>query len=112
MRDASISSAEGQQKLLQLLVDATLVADLEKNSLHTPPSKLVRRYLPPGQKSDLFHLYCAHQIAANQPTASITTFYRMFKPWRKCLRMRGKSQHAECSVCQRLPVCVKIEHVS
>ena len=72
--------------------------------VETSPEKLVRRYLPPGNFSDLFRLYTAACQAANEPAASCSTFFRVLRKsgWRKKLRHRGKTTHSKCSICHKL----------
>ena len=73
------------------------------------PSTLPRRYLPPGNYSDLFRLYLAECHAQGAPAASASTFFRTLKKsgWRRKIKFRGQSTHAECQVCHRLKSAIR-----
>lgn len=93
-----------REKLLQLLMDSALESDMAKSVLNLGPENLIRRFLPPGKYSELYHLYASFQVAHNLHTASPTTFYRILRSsgWRKVLRFRPLSQHSACNVCSKL----------
>ena len=103
-KDAHLATEPQREKLLNLLVDSALESDLSKSVLCLGPSSLVRRYLPPGCYSDLYHLYVSFQTSQKLKSASPTTFYRVLRTsgWRKVLRFRNVSQHSACSICSRL----------
>ena len=109
-KDRPLATEPAREHLLQLLVDSALDSDLSQCVWHSDPSKLIRRYLPPGCYSDLYHLYTSYQVAANLPIASPTTFYRVLKSsgWRKVLKFRPFNTHSTCWVCHRLKA--KLRH--
>ena len=103
IRDMQGSFERSQEKMLTLLADAALEADLSQGIVRSGPEGLARRFLPPGKIMDLYNLYVSYQIAAKQASASATTFCRVFREgWRHCLRFRGKSTHSACPICQKL----------
>ena len=62
-----------------------------------------RRYLQHGRPVHLYWEYEALQRSRCQPTASFTTFLKIFhRVFGQHLRFRKKLQHAECSVCSSL----------
>ena len=72
------------------------------------PKHLPKKYLPPGKRSDLYHLYLASCMAADSEVASVKTFYRAFEQsgFSKILRFRQKTQHTECFICSRLKAAI------
>lgn len=102
-----MNTEEGREVLIQALVNAALCS--APGLVCTSPDKLPRRYLPPGNFSDLYRLYSAACHAANEPTASCATFFRTLRTsgWRKKLRHRGKSTHAKCSTCHKLKDAIR-----
>lgn len=54
--------------------------------------------------SDLYQLYVAECFARSSAAASPSTFFRTLQSsgWRKKLKFRGQSTHAECWVCHKL----------
>lgn len=73
------------------------------------PSTLPRRYMPPGNYSDLFRLYQAECFAKGQPCASASTFFRVLKSsgWRSKIKFRAWSTHAQCRICNKLKSAIK-----
>ena len=104
----TLDTQSARQGLLQSLLDSALESDLARLQSRGPEG-LVRRYLPPGTFSDLYHLYTAHQICHGAPAASSTTFYRTLASsgWKDVLRFRGKSQHTQCAVCHQLKSSIR-----
>ena len=88
-----------QDEIVRCLMDVAL-QDKMKGILD--PKVLPRKYLPPGKRSDLYHLYLASCTQSKTRAASSKTFYRAFGEWRKILRFRPRTQHAQCSICHRL----------
>lgn len=99
-----VATEPGRQKLLDLLVNSSLEADMTKAVLPLGPKDLIRRYLPPGNWSDIYHLYISFQNAQSLQCASPTTFFRVVRKsgWNKVLRFRNVSTHTACPTCQRL----------
>ena len=96
------TTEDGREILVKALVDSALCS--APGLLEASPENLPRRYLPPGRFSDLFRLYTAACHAASEPAASAASFFRVLKSsgWRKKLRHRGKTTHAQCSTCHML----------
>ena len=90
-----------QQDVLQCLLDVALQQEL---SGILEPRHLPKKYLLPGKRSDLYHLYLASCMAANAKVASVKTFYRAFEQsgFSKVLRFRQRTQHTECLICSKL----------
>ncbi len=86
------------------MVNSSLESDLARSVLPLGPKNLIRRFLPPGNWSDIYHLYLSYQSAQNLQCASPTTFFRVVRTsgWKKCLKFRPISQHTACPTCQRL----------
>lgn len=99
---ADFSTQDGREVLIEALINSSLCS--APGLLETSPEKLPRRYLPPGNFSDLYRLYTAACHAASEPAASCATFFRTLRSsgWRKKLRHRGKTTHAKCSTCHKL----------
>ena len=96
-----LTTEQCREELLKCLLDASLQQDMRGVlELH----KLPKRYLPPGKRADLYHLYVASRVAAGQRVASVHTFYRAFESsgWSNRLHFRKRSQHTMCSICHRL----------
>ena len=106
MREPSkaVATTPDRKKLLDLLVNSALESDLAKSVLSLGPKDLIRRYLPPGNWSDIYHLYISYQNAQKLQCASPTTFFRVVRKsgWKKVLRFRPVSQHTACPTCQRV----------
>lgn len=102
--DQTFATEPQRQQLLDLLVKSALESDLARSALMLGPRDLVRRYLPPGNWTDIYHLYLSFQGAKNMRCASATTFFRVVRKsgWGKVLRFRNVSQHTACPTCQRL----------
>ena len=82
---------------------------MAKSVLQLGPRNLIRRYLPPGTWTDIYHLYISYQSAQSLQRASPTTFFRVIRDhgWRKVLRFRNVSQHTACPTCQKLKAALK-----
>lgn len=78
-----------QQKLLKYLVDSAFQSDLSQTVYKLDPAQLVRRYLPPGTSSDLYHLYVGFQSAQGLSVAAPSTFYKVLSEsgWKKALNV-------------------------
>lgn len=102
--DQAFATEPQRQKLLDLLVQSALESDLARSALKLGPRDLVRRYLPPGTWTDIYHLYLSFQGAKNMRCSSATTFFRVVRKsgWKKVLRFRPVSTHTACPTCQRL----------
>ena len=100
----AVATVPDRNKLLDLLVNSALESDLAKSVYTLGPKDLIRRYLPPGNWSDIYHLYISFQNAKNLQCASPTTFFRVVRRggWKKVLRFRNVSQHTACPTCQKL----------
>lgn len=63
----------------------------------------------PRSYSDLFRLYQAECFAEQKPAASASTFFRTLRTssWRKKLKFRHVSNHAQCMTCHRLKSAIK-----
>ena len=96
-----LSTEKCQKDVLKCLLDVSLQQEL--NGI-LEPKHLPKKYLPPGKRSDLYHLYIASCMAANADVASVKTFYRAFEQsgYRKVLRFRHKTQHTECFICAKI----------
>ena len=94
-----------QQDILKVLLDVSLQQDL--NGI-LDPKHLAKKYLPPGKRSDLYHLYMASCVAGQSKVASVKTFYRAFEQsgFSKVLRFRHKTQHSECFICSKLKAAI------
>ncbi len=99
---SDFDTGTGRQLLVNALINSALCS--APGVVETSPDKLPRRYLPPGNFSDLFRLYVAACHAVNEPAASCSTFFRTLRKsgWRKKLRHRGKTTHSQCSTCHKL----------
>ena len=97
----SFTTEKCREHLLQCLLDVSLQQNL-RGIIES--GKLPTRFLPPGKRADLYHLYVASRAAAGQRVASVQTFYRSFESsgWSKRLQFRSKSQHTMCSICHKL----------
>ena len=102
--DHHVATEPQRRKLLDLLVNSALESDLARSALPLGPKNLVRRHLPPGTWSDMYHLYISFQNAQKLRIASPSTFFRVVRTsgWGKVLRFRNVSQHTACQTCQRL----------
>ena len=100
--EGNFTTEEGRAALVEALVSSALCS--APGLVETSPDKLPRRYLPPGNFSDLYRLYTAACHSAGQPSASCSTFFRTLRKsgWRKKLRHRGKTTHAKCNQCHIL----------
>ena len=96
-------------RLLQLLLDSALESDLSKSVLNLGPDRLIRRYLPPGTYSDLYHLYVSFQTSKNLKVSSPSTFYRVLESsgWKRVIKFRPVSQHSACTICQKLKARIR-----
>ena len=101
------TTEHGREVLIDALVNSSLCS--QPGFMETSPDKLPRRYLPPGNFSDLYRLYTAACHSAQQPAASSATFFRTLRSsgWGKKLRHRGKTTHAKCSTCHKLKNKIK-----
>ena len=99
---ADFTTEDGREVLIDALINSALCS--APGMMETDPCDLPRRYLPPGNFSDLYRLYTASCHSVNEPAASCSTFFRVLKTsgWRKKLRHRGKTTHAKCSTCHKL----------
>jgi hypothetical protein len=89
------------------MVLAHTVSPFQKSSGVVEPESLAMRYLPPGKLIDLYMAYVA-QCGSDAHAASLSTFRRVWKStWRKCLRFRKSSTHAECRTCSMLKHQIK-----
>ena len=95
------TTEECRENLLKSLLDVALQQEV-RGLLDT--KALPRRYLPPGKRADLYHLYLSAQMANNAEVASVATFYKAFRSsgWENLLRFRPRSQHSQCSTCHKL----------
>ena len=91
--------------VLKCLLDVSLQQELHGI---LEPKHLPMKYLTPGKRSDLYHLYIASCIAEETEVASVKTFYRAFEQsgFSKILRFRPKTQHTECMICSRLKAAI------
>ena len=99
-----MATEPNRKKLLDLLLNSALEADLAQSVWQLGPKDLIRRWLPPGNWTDIYHLYISFQNAQELPCASPTTFFRVVRKsrWNKTLRFRPLSQHTACPTCQRV----------
>lgn len=91
-------------------MQSSMISDLQDaGAMQSRPEELVRRWLPPGKYSDLYHVYMAHQVSHGQPVASTSTFFKALKEsgWKRVLRFRPQSTHSECHHCHRLKKAMK-----
>ena len=100
----ALATEPERKKLLNLLMNSALEADLSRSVFQLGPKDLIRRFLPPGNWTDIYHLYISYQNAQGLQCASPTTFFRVVKAsgWKKVLRFRPISQHTTCPCCQKL----------
>lgn len=100
-----LSTEQCQHDVLKCLLDVALQQEL---SGILEPQHLPKKYLPPGKRSDLYHLYIASCMASNAEVASVKTFYRAFEQsgFGKVLRFRQKTQHTECLICSKLKAAI------
>lgn len=100
-----ISMDKRQHDVLKCLLDVALQQEL--NGI-LEPRHLPKKYLPPGKRSELYHLYIASCMAAKTDIASVKTFYRAFEQsgFSKILRFRPKTQHTECLICSKLKASI------
>lgn len=101
------STEQGRKKLVGALMEYSLQPTTGIGNHE--PSTLPRRYLPPGNYSDLFRLYQAECLAQERPAASATTFFRVLKSsgWKSKIKFRGQSTHAQCKICHKLKSAVR-----
>ena len=100
-----ISTDKFQADILKCMLDVALQDELQGI---LPPKHLPVKYLPPGKRSDLYHLYMSSCLSTGVRAASIKTFYRAFKSsgYERILRFRHKTQHTQCAVCHRLKAAI------
>lgn len=102
--DKPYATEPDREKLVELLANSALESDLARSVLPLGPDKVIRRYLPPGNWSDIYHLYVSFQASQGLDCASPSTFFRVVRDsgWKRALRFRPVSQHSACPICQRL----------
>ena len=100
----TMNTEEVRQHLLDALMNSALESDLSRGILWNGPRSLPRRWLPHGPYFDLYTLYCASQLASDEPVASKSTFYRVLNSsgWKKKIKFSPPSAHSKCSTCSRL----------
>lgn len=100
-----LSTDKYQADILRCMLDVALQDELQGI---LPPKHLPKKYLPPGKRSDLYHLYISSCMSAGVEVASIKTFYRAFKTsgYDRILRFRNKTQHTQCAICHRLKAAI------
>ena len=100
----NMDTSEVRHRLLDALMNSALESDLSRGILWNGPRELPRRWLPHGSYFDLYTLYCANQMASDQPVSSKSTFYRVLHEsgWKKKIRFSPPSAHSKCSTCSRL----------
>lgn len=105
-----LSTKEARENLLKALVDSALESDLARGVIRRGPENLPRRWLPHGHYHDLYTLYCAHQVTADEKVASTSTFYRVLSDsgWKKIIKFSPPSSHSKCAICAKLRS--KIQH--
>lgn len=98
------TTAEGRAKLVKALMANSVGNSSSCGQSTAGPEDLPRRYLPPGNYSDLFRLYLAECNALGQPASSASTFFRVLRSsgWRRKIKFRGESTHAQCQICHKL----------
>ena len=101
--DSYLDTKTCQDEILQCLLDVALQEELQGI---LEPQVLPKKYLPPGRRSDLYHLYLAACMGSGTKAASTKTFYRAFSQWRKVLRFRPRTQHTQCCICHRLKAAI------
>ena len=94
-----------QADILRCMLDVALPDELQGI---LPTKHLPKKFLPPGKRSDLYHLYLSSCMSAGVPVASISTFYRAFKAsgYDRILKFRNKTQHTQCAICHRLKAAI------
>ena len=85
-------------------MDSALESDLARGVIRKKPEDLPRRWLAHGHYHDLYTLYCAHQVAANERVASTSSFYRVLSEsgWKKAIKFSPPSSHSKCTICSKL----------
>lgn len=63
---------------------------------------LPRRYLPHGTPTDIYWMFVGWCDCHNVVPASYSTFWRSWAVWKKYLRHKKESQHAQCNTCFEL----------
>ena len=91
-----------RDQLMQRLVDAHLMSPYLQLSFNSDPARLPLRELPHGSWTELFLVYKSFCRVKNEGHASKALFFSVAKEWRKCLRFRKESDHAQCATCSRL----------
>lgn len=106
-REQWASTEAGRKKLLDALMSHSFNEHVGAGN--HDPSTLPRRYMPPGNYSDLFQLYQAECFAQQQPSASPSTFFRVLRSsgWKAKIKFRSQSTHAQCKVCNKLKSAIK-----
>lgn len=106
-REQLRSTEEGRKKLLDALMTNSFNSTVGAGN--HDPSTLPRRFMPPGNYADLFRLYQAECFAQQQPCSSASTFFRVLKSsgWKKVIKFRSHSTHAQCKICNRLKSSIK-----
>ena len=101
------STEEGRKKLINALLSNSFNSTVGVGN-HDPET-LPRRFMPPGNYSDLFRLYQAECFARCQPAASASTFFRVLRSsgWRRKIKFRGYSTHDQCKICNKLKSAIK-----
>ena len=101
------STEEGRKKLINALLSNSFNSTVGVGN-HDPET-LPRRFMPPGNYSDLFRLYQAECFARHQPAASASTFFRVLRSsgWRRKIKFRGYSTHAQCKICNKLKSAIQ-----
>lgn len=101
-REQWASTEAGRKQLLDALMTNSFEMDVGIGD--HDPATLPRRFLPPGTYSDLYRLYQAECFAQQQPIASATTFFRVLRQsgWKRKIKFRAESTHAQCWVCHKL----------
>ena len=110
MRSAdTLTTADCRKQLLGCLLDVAMQQEV-RGVLDLPD--LPTRFLPPGKRADLYHLYVASRAAVKARVASVQTFYRAFSSsgWSRKLRFRRRTQHTQCSICHKLRAAISHSH--
>ena len=72
------------------------------------PAGWPRRDLPPGRLADLYMVFLAWCSSHKVPSCCAETFRSVWvRDWRRVLRFRKRSTHAECDTCSTLKAIIK-----
>ena len=104
-RALSQSDEDLREQLLKKLVEQKLLGP-SRQVVELKPETLPLRELPPGNMAALYLMYLGYMKPSGVQAAGKTTFYKVAKQWRVCLRFRRQSEHSMCLTYQTLKAAI------